>query len=110
MAVSRSHWVFPVFYGLLGMSVGLGSTIKTAMQTEVYGAGRLGKIRSYFSTIIVFSTALGPPAFGPPAFGFFIDRSYSFNAVMAISSVVVLLIFVLSFRVWKLKKSATPNE
>jgi MFS family permease len=87
------------------MSVGLGSTIKTAMQTEVYGAGRLGKIRSYFSTIIVFSTALGPPAIG-----FFIDRSYSFNAVMAISSVVVLLIFVLIFRVWKLKKSATPNE
>ena len=99
MAVSRSQWVFPVFYGLLGMSVGLGSTIKTAMQVEVYGKGKLGKIRSYFSTIIVFSTALGPPAFG-----FFIDRNYSFNAVMAISAVVVFLIFMLSFRVWKISR------
>lgn len=96
-----SQWVFPVFYALLGVSTGLGSTIKTAMQTEVYGKAQLGKIRSYFSTVLVFSTALGPPAFG-----FFLDRQFSFDGVMAISAIVVALIFVLSFRVWKFKPAS----
>lgn len=94
MAIISSVWVFPVFYALLGISTGLGSTIKTAMQTEVYGKAQLGKIRSYFSTVLVFSTALGPPAFG-----FFLDHHFSFNTVMAICAIVVLAIFIASFRV-----------
>jgi hypothetical protein len=49
------------------------------MQVEIYGTGNLGKIRSYFSTLLVLSTALGPPVFG-----FFIDKHYSFNTVMVI--------------------------
>lgn len=99
MAISSSQWVFPLFYALLGISTGLGSTIKTALQVVVYGKSKLGKIRSYFSTILVFSTALGPPAFG-----FFIDRNYSFNGIMAIAAVFVTVIFLLSFRVWKIVK------
>lgn len=94
MSIIGSAWVFPVFYALLGISTGLGSTIKTSMQTEVYGKEQLGKIRSYFSTVLVFSTALGAPAFG-----FFLDRNYSFDAVMAISALVVVVIFIASFRV-----------
>jgi MFS family permease len=99
MAIIKSVWVFPLFYALLGISTGLGSTIKTAMQTEVYGKAQLGKIRSYFSTVLVFSTALGPPAFG-----LFLDRNFSFDAVMGISAIVVALIFLLSFRVWKFRQ------
>ena len=94
MWLVNKEWAFPVFYALLGVSTGLGSTIKTAMQTEVYGKAQLGKIRSYFSTILVFSTALGPPAFG-----FFLDRNYSFNVVMAISALIVMIIFAASFRI-----------
>lgn len=96
IAFIDAKWVFPVFYALLGTSTGLGSTIKTAMQVEVYGKNDLGKVRSYFSTVLVFSTALGPPAFG-----FFIDRNYSFDSIMGIAALMVAVIFVASFKVKK---------
>ena len=91
-----SKWIFPAFYGLLGISSGLGSTIKTAIQTEIYGTANLGKIRSYFSTLLVISTALGPPVFG-----YFLDKQISFDRVLAISGMVVLIIALLSFRLWR---------
>lgn len=95
MAISGSQYVFPVFYGLLGISSGLGSTIKTAMQTELYGTGNLGTVRSYFSTIMVLSTAIGPPVFG-----FFIDHSISFSAIMAGSGLLMIITSLSGFYVW----------
>jgi MFS family permease len=96
IALTDSKWVFPLFYALLGISSGLGSTIKTAVQVEVYGSGNLGKIRSYFSTLLVLSTALGPPAFG-----YFIDRQFSFNSIMRIAALVVFAIMLISFQIRK---------
>lgn len=92
--LAEHKWVFPVFYALLGISSGLGSTIKTAVQVEIYGSGKLGKIRSYFSTLLVLSTALGPPAFG-----ILIDHGFSFNWIMAVLAAMVLVVFILSFRI-----------
>lgn len=96
MFFTDTRWAGPLFYALMGLSGGLGSTIKTALQVEVYGTENLGTIRSHFSTLLVVSTALGPPAFG-----FFIDRNYSFNAVMCISALFVALTTLISFRIWK---------
>ncbi len=93
IALTDSKWVFPPFYALLGISSGLGSTIKTAVQVEVYGSGNLGKIRSYFSTLLVLSTALGPPAFG-----YFIDHQFSMNTIMGICALFVFSVMLLSFR------------
>src|SRR5690554_33986 len=36
MTLLHTKWSFPLFYGLLGISSGLGSTIRTAVQAEVY--------------------------------------------------------------------------
>jgi MFS family permease len=47
ITVSSNKWVFPLFYALLGISSGLGSTIRTAVQVEIYGKKDLGKLRSY---------------------------------------------------------------
>ncbi len=90
----EGQWTFPLLYAMLGISAGLGSTIKTAVQVEIYGTGNLGKIRSYFTTLLVLSTALGPPAFG-----YLIDRGYSFRTIIAMLSLVVLLILIISFRI-----------
>jgi len=49
-----------------------------------------------FSTLLLFSTALGPPAFG-----FFIDRNYSFDSLLSIAALMVAVIFVASFKVKK---------
>jgi MFS family permease len=95
LVITDSRWVFPLFYTLLGISAGMGGPIKTAMQVEIYGTANLGKIRSYFSTILVLSTALGPPLFG-----YFLDKGFSFNIIMGIMAVLVSVIFALSFRLW----------
>lgn len=92
-SVTEHKLIFPLFYALLGISAGLGATVKTAMQVEIYGTENLGKIRSYFSTLLVLSTA-----FGPPVFGYFIDHDFSFNAIMFAFGCVVLLIMGLSFK------------
>ena len=96
MFVFSNKWVFPVFYALLGVSTGLGTTIKTAILAEIYGIVNLGRIRSYFSTILVISTALGPPVFG-----YFIDRQISIDQILLISGGVVFVVILLSFTVKK---------
>ncbi len=95
ITVTKNQYVFPAFYALIGISSGLGSTIKTATQTEIYGSGNLGKVRSYFSTILVISTALGPPVFA-----FFLDRGVSFNTIMAFSAAFIIITCFASFRLW----------
>jgi MFS family permease len=96
-------WVGPLFYALLGISAGLGSTIKTALQVEIYGAENLGKIRSYFSTILVVSTA-----FGAPVFGYFIDHDFSFNTIMGIAALFVIVASVASLTLWN--KNQLPKK
>ncbi len=95
IAVSGNKFVFPLFYALVGISSGLGSTIKTAMQTEVYGTSNLGKIRSYFSTVMLVSTALGPPVFG-----YFLDRNVSFNTIMIFCGLFIIITALASFRLY----------
>jgi len=95
ITVSSNQYVFPIFYALVGISSGFGSTVKTATQTEIYGTGNLGKVRSYFSTIMVLSTALGPPVFA-----FLIDREVPFQTIMAFSGVLIVLSSVVSFKLW----------
>jgi MFS family permease len=94
-AVIDHKFIFPVLYALLGISSGLGSTVKTATQTELFGTGNLGKVRSYFSTILVLSTAIGPPVFG-----FLLDRAISFNLLMLFSGILLILSSLTSFLVW----------
>ncbi|MBN1463591.1 MAG: MFS transporter, partial [Paludibacteraceae bacterium] len=94
ITVSSNKWVFPLFYALLGISSGLGSTIRTAVQVEIYGKKDLGKLRSYISTIMVLSTAAGPPIFG-----FFIDKNYSLNSIMLGNAVFILLVILVSFTI-----------
>jgi MFS family permease len=88
--------IFPVFYALLGISSGMGTTIRTAVQAEIYGTARLGKIRSYFTTILVTSAALGTPLFG-----YLIDKEISLKLVMLTLTAVVFLILLLSFRIMR---------
>lgn len=91
MTLFDGKWMFPLFYGLLGISSGLGSTIKTAVQAEVYGSAQLGKIRSYLSTIMVLGTAAGPPVLG-----YLLDKDFSINYIMLYAALLTLIVFILS--------------
>jgi len=96
MPFIESKWIFPLFYAFLGISGGMGSTIKTVVLVDIYGTKDLGRIRSYFSTFLVLSTALGPPVFG-----YFLDRQYPISNILIFAGICVLIIMLLSFRLWK---------
>lgn len=100
MTLFDNKWIFPIFYGLLGISSGLGSTIKTAVQAEVYGTAQLGQVRSYLSTIMVLGTAAGPPVLG-----YLLDISFSISHVMLSAALLTVVVFLVSLLV-KVKKPA----
>lgn len=49
-----------LFMGVIGMSVGIASTLFGSLWPEVYGTKNLGSIRSVIMALMVFATALGP--------------------------------------------------
>ena len=91
-----------VYLTLTGISVGFGSTIKTAVIAEIYGVKSLGSIRSMFATIMILGTALSPLLFG-----FLIDNGYSFLHIISGGIILVILVSILSTQVDKQYKYAT---
>lgn len=90
--------IYPVALFLMGLSNGAGSTIKSALQAEIFGTTFLGSVRSLFTVLMVVSTALGPLLFG-----LFIDGGMGFNSLLYGSALVILLAVLQSFRVFSIK-------
>lgn len=93
MGMLGDKWVFPLFYALLGTSSGMGMTIKTAVQAEIYGTTNLGEVRSYLSMIMVLGTAAGPPFLG-----YFIDKGVTMDYIMLSAAAMLIVTFLLSFK------------
>lgn len=53
-------WSAFLYMSLLGVTMGMGSNIKSALWAELYGEEVIGTVRSLFSALMVFSTALSP--------------------------------------------------
>lgn len=94
LASFSAPWVYPATLLLLGFSNGLGSTIKNALQAELFGVTFLGSVRSLFTVLMVISTALGPLIYG-----LFIDAGVSYNWVIGASAVAIVVCILQSFRV-----------
>jgi MFS family permease len=105
VASSNHPYTGPLFFALLGISSGLGSTIKTSMQAEIYGTGELGKVKSYFSTILVLSTALGPPLFG-----FCMDKGIPVHVIMWGCVFLVITALYLSTTLWTSDQQARAMQ
>ncbi|WP_224999021.1 MFS transporter [Cesiribacter sp. SM1] len=88
-----SRWVTPVFFVLVGVSSGVGNTVKSALQAEMFGVEFLGTVRSLFSALMVVSTALGPAAFG-----FLLDAGLSFEMVFAVAAAYLVITIFWNFR------------
>ena len=57
----NDHALTPFIYnGLIGISLGIGSSTSSALWAELYGTKYLGAIKSLLSTIGIFCTALSP--------------------------------------------------
>ena len=96
LALGQSRLIYPLALVCLAVSNGAGSTIKNALFAEVYGTEIIGAVRSMFTTIMVFSTALGPLSFG-----LLLDAGWSFGQVFLLSAAVLLAIIIWSWLRYK---------
>ncbi|EON76574.1 major facilitator superfamily permease [Lunatimonas lonarensis] len=87
-------WVIFPYMILMGVSAGMGNAIISALQVELFGAAQIGKVRSVFTSVMVFSSAVGPAVYGV-----IIDLGYRFDVIFVISIVLMLLVTVQSFRI-----------
>lgn len=87
-------WTAIVYMIFVGISSGFGSTIRSALQAELFGTVTLGAVRSIYSTLIVISTAVGPAMFG-----LLLDGGYSFNVLLGVSIAILLITMAQSFLV-----------
>ncbi|HKL38318.1 MAG TPA: MFS transporter, partial [Bacteroidales bacterium] len=85
--------VYPVALTLIGLGHGTGRTIKDAMLAELYGSDIIGQIRSFFITVMVVSTALGPVVFGV-----LLDLEVSYTLIFSGVLVATLLSFLNGLR------------
>lgn len=100
LAFGQAAIMYPIALSLLAMSNGAGSTIKNALFAEVFGTEVIGSVRSMFTTVMVFSTALGPISFG-----LLLDQSWTFGQVFLLSAGVLLMIIIWTWLgVGKLRK------
>ncbi len=84
---------YPVALALFGASNGSGSTVRNALYAEVFGKDRIGAVRSFFSMVIVFSTALGPLSYG-----LLLDAGWTYASIFILSAALILATVIWSFR------------
>ena len=79
-------WSAFVYMALVGITLGLGSTAKSALLTELYGESVIGTVRSLFASIMVFSTALSPFLMG-----WMLDHNIAMETILltAIGTIVI---------------------
>ncbi len=89
---------YPAALVLIAVSNGGGSTIKNALFAELFGTKIIGTVRSVFTMVMVFSTALGPVSFG-----LLLDAGWAFSNIFWLSAGIVLLIILWSLRIRRIR-------
>lgn len=96
LVLFNGWWVYVVFIASIGFSNGFGSSVKNTAMAELFGTKMLGSVRSLFTTLTVFSTALGPLFFG-----ILLDAGYSFELISVIALILFVLATINSLRILK---------
>lgn len=98
LMLSDQPWVYIALISGIGITNGFGSTVKNVALTEIYGERILGSVRSLFTMVMVFSTALGPLLFG-----LMLDANYSFSDIALVSIVIYFFFTLNALRIFRLK-------
>ncbi|MFN3801164.1 MAG: MFS transporter [Belliella pelovolcani] len=89
----NSSWTMYVYMVLIGLSTGFGSATVSALQVEFFGQKYIGTVRSLFTSIMVLSSAVGPALYGV-----LLDAGLGFNVVFSVTSALLLIVILQSFR------------
>lgn len=64
LGLSQDLYAATLFMSFIGISVGFGSTVTSAIWAEVYGTRHIGAIRAMAMSVSVLASALSPALFG----------------------------------------------
>lgn len=87
-------WAAFAYMGLLGATMGLAGTIKSALWAEFFGRDMIGTVRSLFSSIMVLSTAVSPFLLG-----WLLDGGMTMSSIFYIAFISTILAGLLSVKV-----------
>lgn len=93
LAIGSHPLTYPAALAFIGFANGAGSTIRNALYAEVFGVELIGTVRSVYTTVIVFSTALGPLSFG-----LLLDGGWTYGAIFLASAILLAIIMAWSFK------------
>ncbi|MGM0588284.1 MAG: MFS transporter [Bacteroidota bacterium] len=85
-------WSAYLYMSLLGVTMGMGSNIKSALWAELYGKEVIGTVRSLFSALMVFSTALSPFLVG-----WLLDHHFPITSILLGAIGTILIASIMAF-------------
>lgn len=94
---ANDPWVYIALIAGIGVTNGFGGTIKNVAMAELYGTRIIGSVRSLFTMVMVFSTALGPLLFG-----LFLDLGWSYEAIALLTLAGFILASINALRIVKM--------
>lgn len=97
-------WSAFLYMALMGVTLGFGSTTKSALYAELYGEEMIGTVRSLFASIMVFSTALSPFLMG-----WMLDNNIAMESILLMAASTVILGVVLALIGLKGETPGSPN-
>lgn len=92
--VFSGSWAAFVYMGLIGATMGLAGTLKSALWAELYGKEMIGTVQSLFASVMVFSTALSPFLVG-----WMLDNDVSIYAILIAAMSTAVAAGLLSVRI-----------
>ncbi|MEX1003026.1 MAG: MFS transporter [Crocinitomicaceae bacterium] len=99
LTIYDHEWVYIALVGGIGLSNGFGGTVKNVALAEMYGTKIIGSVRSLFTTVMVFSTALGPLVFG-----LMLDNGYTFTDIALFAAILYALFSLNALRSIRFKR------
>lgn len=84
-----------IYMALVGVTLGLSGTLKSALWAELYGTDMIGTVQSLFASIMVLSTALSPFIVG-----WMLDNAFDLNSVLMLAVVSSVLAGLVSIRIF----------
>lgn len=94
-ALYSDVWSAFIYMALAGATLGMGGTVKSALWAEMFGTGMIGTVRSLFSSIMVFSTALSPFLLG-----WWLDSGIEMPEIFMFAMITSLIFGLLSIRIF----------
>ncbi len=79
LALTTTPWVILIYMGLVGITVGFATTLRTAIIPELVPLDEIGAVRSTLTAVMVLASAIGPAIYG-----------WMFAADMSIATMLVV--------------------